>query len=167
MTGPLPDLDIYTAAELGNVEDVRYFIEEKKVAVTQYSNGRTALHLAAWKNPRLDVLNLLIAQGANVNALNHANQTPLHLAAAGNPNPDILKYLIIQGADIHAKADDGSTPLHLASERNPNAAVLKLLIDQGVDVNAKADDGATALDNAGTEEKQKILRDAGGKATWR
>ena len=59
------------------------------------------------------------------------------------------------------------TPLHLAAKYN-HVEVVKYLISQGADVNAETTWGNTPLDLANSEEKKKILREAGGqgKNSW-
>jgi ankyrin repeat protein len=58
--------------------------------------GDTDLHLAA-DGGRIEVVALLVAQGADVNAKNHHGQTPLDLAAE-NGHEDIVQLLKEHGA---------------------------------------------------------------------
>ena len=156
-----------TAARI-NIDDIRSFMEQKNTDINKKGDaGLTLLHVVAQYNPDVDVLNFLIAQGTGVNAKTNLGATPLHYAALKNTNPTVLKFLIIQGADIHAKNSRGWTPLHSAATGTSPVEVLKFLIDQGADVNAKTDEGGMPLDYTESEEKQQILRDAGGKSTWK
>lgn len=65
----------------------------------------------------VELAELLIKYGANVNAKQMQGVTPLH-SAAHNGQTKLTKLLIDHGADLHAKTDSGQTPLHLAMEKN-------------------------------------------------
>lgn len=65
----------------------------------------------------IDIAELLIKHGANVNAKQTQGVTPLH-SAAHNGQTKLSKLLIDNGADINAKMDNGQTPLFMANEKN-------------------------------------------------
>jgi ankyrin repeat protein len=61
-----------------------------------------------------EIAELLIAEGADVNAkAGGAFITPLHEAALGG-HKGIAELLIAKGADVNAKNNDGVTPLNWA-----------------------------------------------------
>lgn len=70
----------------------------------------TALHAAASGGYR-EIVELLIAQGANVRAGDSSGCTPLHDAARGL-HVEIIDLLIAHGADVTAREGWGATPLH-------------------------------------------------------
>jgi cytohesin len=75
--------DIWTAAEEGNVEDVKgYLASGVNVDKRDESYGGTPLHFAAYSGN--EVVELLIANGADVNAKNQADATPLDKAIEKN-----------------------------------------------------------------------------------
>lgn len=98
-----------------------------------------------------NVIDLLIANGADVNASNIDWKTPLHLAVSTyywNSAADIqakkqkiTEILIAKSADINAKDKDGNTPLHLTS----NHKIAELLIAKGANVNVKNNEGESPL----------------------
>ena len=103
-----------------------------------------------------------IKRGADINLVDNRN-TLLHLAARQNQNPKVVRYLVSKKIDVNTQNAMGETPLHLAASFNPNTEVLRYLISvRNVDINAKDNNGRTPLSVASTEEKQTILRDAGG-----
>lgn len=63
-----------------------------------------------------EIVNLLIKNGADVNAKQMQGVTPLHSAAHNGQN-ELAKLLIDSGADINAKMDNGHTPLFMADEK--------------------------------------------------
>ena len=73
----------------------------------------TALHIAA-SSGRLDVIEHLISQGAEVNKGNNDGMTPLHLAAVQNGHLDVVKVLLAGGASSDTGDIDGHTPLQFA-----------------------------------------------------
>ena len=72
--------------------------------------------LASQQDDNLDVVNALLAKGANVNATNEEGATALLLAAGDGPWKTV-ELLIDKGADINVKDQEGSTALIIASEK--------------------------------------------------
>ncbi len=90
-----------------------------------------------------EILELLIANGADVNAKNEYRWTPLHNAAL-EANKEIVELLIANGADVNAKTNYGETPLHKALYEK-RKEIIELLIAKGADVNAENQFGWTPL----------------------
>lgn len=90
------------------------------------STGLTCLHLAAIGG-HLNVLELLLAAGANINAAEgKSGRTVLHLAVDWG-NMTMIKYLLLcQDIDINARTYAGLTPILLAFGRRNNDAVNEL-----------------------------------------
>ena len=76
--------------------------------------GWTALHHATMRN-RIDVIKLLLLEGADVNKQNDGKETPLHLAAQFNKT-EVARLLIQNGADVNIRNDVNETPLDDADE---------------------------------------------------
>ncbi len=113
--------------------------------IAKDNQGMTLLHRAV-QNKSKKLAELLIAQGANVNAKNNQGDTPLHLAVQSN-NKELAELLIAKRVDVNARDNYGHTPLHLALLYN-NKEVAKLLIAKGADVKARDNQGDTPLHSA-------------------
>jgi tankyrase len=144
----------------------------------------TPLHEACLKS-KLDVILVLIQNGADLKIKNLDGKTPLDLnstnenvrallsgeyrkneilEAARSGQEDILIQLLTP-LNVNCHVSDGrkSTPLHLASGFN-RTQIVKLLLDRGADVHAKDKGGLIALHNAcsyGHYEVAKLLIEYG------
>ncbi len=78
----------------------------------------TILHHAVGRyQPQPDVVRLLIANGANVNAKDNNGHTPLHRSVRLLGHKDITELLLTKGADINVKNKWDRTPLDIAVEQ--------------------------------------------------
>lgn len=127
--------------------------------------GQTALYNAALGD-RLSDVELLLANGANPNALSSKGSTPLAAVLnvyanyrAPDPTRDkrieptfeekmpLVNTLLASGADVNITAEDGSSILHHAASLG-NDEVVEFLLELGVDLALKDDSNRTALDVA-------------------
>jgi hypothetical protein len=140
--------------------------------------GDTALHVAAAAHTA-DLVEPLVAAGADVGATNRRGAQPLHYAVDGGPNGarwdpaaqvDTIARLLDAGADPNATDKNGTTPLHRAI-RNRCASSVEVLLARGADALRPNGRGSTAwqLANwttgkggsgsaAAKEEQAEILR---------
>ena len=95
----------FKAATKGHLNVVKFLVDIGVDIETKNDDGRTALMLASWNN-KLEMVNFLIENGANINVEDGRNythdggQTSLMLAAF-NGHFDIFKVLIEAKADIN------------------------------------------------------------------
>jgi ankyrin repeat protein len=108
------------------------------------SGGRTPLHIAV--TGHIDVVNHLIAKGANKEALTTENETPLHIAAI-NGKRDIVKSLISNSVNIDAVDSEGHTAVHLAII-NGHPETVTALLQHGATANAALELAQTYLNEA-------------------
>ena len=96
------EMSFIHAVKQGSLDEVRQQLEQEGADVNQTAQYNTsALHIAASRGNR-DVLALLLARGANVNALNNFQSSPLHEALRCANTPDRLaciQLLVDHGAD--------------------------------------------------------------------
>jgi hypothetical protein len=93
-----------------------------------------------------DVVELLLANGADVNAKGKDSSTSLH-ATAGNGQKGVVELLLANKADVNARDTNGWTPLHWAAGMG-DKEVVEMLLASGADVNAKGKDGTTPFECA-------------------
>lgn len=119
--------------------------EKKQIEISIKNDFKTAIKLL--KNNFINIVEILINNGADVNGTDVQNQSVLHHAVI-NPqyaSTDFIKYLVDKGADINAKDVYGHTPLFIAfGLRNKNA--VDILIKLGADINVRTNDGSTYKD---------------------
>jgi len=72
---------------------------------------------SACANSHLEIIELLISHGADINVKQQRGVSPLH-SAAHNGNLAIVKLLIENGADKESIMDSGQTPKDMAREEN-------------------------------------------------
>lgn len=98
----------------------------------------------------LEMVELLISRGANVNAVNKFNYTPLNKAVSNFIKPDnkekdcvkILNLLLDKGANLDVQDGNGTTALMWAVQKLVST---KILLDRGANVNIQSKTGETAL----------------------
>ena len=189
------ELSLIEAARKGNIEAVKKHIAKGK---QDFFNSidvnaadvldKTGLHYAAaWG--RIQIAELLIANGADVNAKSVTGRTPLDIANKNNKSEiaDLLrchggKHGTIHGAaldgdmeavkeflaaatNVNVKSVFGQTPLHDAAAED-HKEIAELLIGKGADVNVKNERDETPLDCSIKNKRSKtsdILRKHGGK----
>ncbi len=117
------------AATNGNLGLVRALLSGelgRKSDVGEGNNrGRTALHLSADSNHQ-EMVALLLAQGADVDAVSDGGWTALHNAAQSG-RIGVVSHLIDAHANVNAELSNGMTPLHWAAF-NGHESVVKLLL---------------------------------------
>jgi hypothetical protein len=153
-TAPVIQLSpLADAATKGQANIVREMLERG----VDPADRNTALIHAAFHG-HMEIMNLLINKGADVNWKNpkDENRTPL-MAAAENGKPEITRLLLEKGADVNASLTSGSTALQFASMRG-HVEVMKLLLGSGADINAADDSGMTALIKAALFDRTEAVR---------
>ena len=142
--------EFFKAVTDGDIRQVKRFIalgadvNAKNDVTINGSNfyGWTPLHKSVYEG-HTDISELLINEGAYVNAKDNDGWTPLSWAAE-NENTALSELLITKGADVNAKDNTGETPLHWATAMG-STAIAESLISKGADVNAKDNNGFTPL----------------------
>jgi len=102
------------AVKAGQVELVKCLLAHKPTNVNLHNlEKNTALHEAAFKG-NMEMIDGLLAAGAEVNKQNSAGKAPIHRAVSAN-HLGVVKTLVEKGADINLQDSMGYTPCHYAA----------------------------------------------------
>jgi ankyrin repeat protein len=141
--------------ERGANPNMELFFRPANVRGSTNTRGSTPLIRAA-TNADLEVIKLLLQNGADVNLNTADRQTAIMAVLAGRASEaqalEIIRVLHEAGGDVnvialvnHREDSRGGTALHYAV-RKRYKEVIKRLATYGIDMNAKDQDGLTALD---------------------
>lgn len=151
----------HTACEDGRV-GVAEFLLSRGALVDERSKGRQCTPLLyatgaestgklypADPEQQEQMVQLLLAHGANAHVTTPDGRTPLHGAVRWG-SVGVVNSLIEHGADVHAVAPDGKTALHAVcalsgGELAAKLAITNTLLGHGANVEARDKDGSTPL----------------------
>jgi ankyrin repeat protein len=142
-------LDVFEAAALGKLTQLRELLESNPQFATSYSgDGWTPLHLASAFGTPFTVAALLAA-GAHVDAKsrNPQQNEPIHAAVALGKNPETVEMLLSHGASPDAIQAGGFTPIFSAATAN-RQDIAELLLTYGADPHRRSDQSKTAAEFA-------------------
>ncbi|MCD7936746.1 MAG: ankyrin repeat domain-containing protein [Tannerellaceae bacterium] len=142
---PSPPVDSYTALHratagysLASIEEA---LGESRLVNDTDQDGNTPLHTLMFSSRAekeyKQIIDLLLKNGARLNARNKEGKTPLYVAVENNRDPSVVSYLIDIGADPELPDHYGHTPLFAAVRKSPKTH-LPLLLSRGVNLNARS-----------------------------
>ena len=144
--------------------------EERFQYSGRYAGANNARAVGSTDN--LEVLDMLIGEGANVNSRDDCGRTLLHRAVSLAHGKDhgleqAVEKLIAAGADVNAHVVDspepcsglGYTPLHEVAWKGSKSAyaIAAMLLDAGADPRLPDRSGNTARDVASSERMAELL----------
>uniref|UniRef100_A0A7N4PYP7 Ankyrin repeat and death domain containing 1B n=1 Tax=Sarcophilus harrisii TaxID=9305 RepID=A0A7N4PYP7_SARHA len=113
-----------------------------------------SFHHAAKRN-NLDIMEQLIEEKVNINAMNNMKRTALHFAVGGN-HLSAVDFLLKHKARVDIADKHGLTVLHLAAWSG-SLEIMLMLVKAGADQKAKNQDGMTILHFAALNNNVKIV----------
>ncbi len=112
--------------------------------------------LCASEHGYVEVVDALIATGADVNKADNCGYTPIS-QASHNGHLEVVQGLIAAGADVNKADKWGVTPIYWASD-NSRLEVVQALIAAGADVNKGNIDGNTPIYWASSRGDHEIVQ---------
>ena len=131
-----PEAGICGSAVRGDVRRVRAFLEKDRALIHERDHGATVLHWAV-RPGNVEVVKLLLDEGAEVDARASDVSTPLHWAAS-HGEAEVVKLLLGQRASVEVTNNRGETPLLFACSYNHKEELVRLLLDAGADASLAA-----------------------------
>jgi hypothetical protein len=155
--------DLVMAIERCDARAARSFLARglspESVALNTWAlgGGRTAL-TAAVATKRLDLVDLVLDAGANIEAADPSGDTPL-IVAIGTRDPLVVTHLLDRGAKLNARDARGHTAISWAAAIS-TTDVIGLLIERGAD---PQDPLRPALHAAVERDRDDVVRFLAGR----
>ncbi|KAK6827461.1 serine/threonine-protein kinase ripk4 [Apiospora arundinis] len=107
---------LHVAARVGELELVRFLINDGAEVNVQATKRKTPLHDAVYFG-QLEITKYLVNHGADIDAQTTQGKTPLYYAIR-SMELEIAEYLVNHGADINVQSVKGESPLSLTQKSN-------------------------------------------------
>ena len=155
-----PDPLLQDAAASGDADQAAVALRTGAALEVRDDHGRTPLLLAA-THDRVDVARLLVALGADPDALDHRHDTPWLVTGVTGSVP-MLEVLLPAGPDLTIRNRFGGVSVIPAAERG-HVDYVRRVVQTGIDVNHVNNPGWTALLEAvvygdGSWRYQEVVR---------
>jgi len=165
VTNTQQNTPLHIAAVRGNLETTIALVEKRAALNSANVNGYTPLMLAAYSGKlevvryltktdpnidihnvllvavergHLDVIDLLLANGADIDGSNETRDISPLILATCTQNLPVMKHLIQKGADVNRCTADGrSKSALLAAATVGNLEITEYLLEKGADLNAR------------------------------
>ena len=156
---PNPNKELLRAARLGELDKVKELLAAGANVNYWEDETYTTPIMYATSRDHLDVVNELLANGADLTMADRNGATALHIAASYG-HVEILRRIIdellAEGEDLNTPNGHGQTALHQAAEAGMVNSVT-LLLQRGADSTIQDADGNTAADLAQTPEIRALF----------
>ncbi len=180
-----PTINLYRAVHADDIDQIERNLFWGADVNVAGPDGNYPIHVAAQRGNRA-IVQMLLKDSAQINALNSKEMTPLYtaimhgriqtaellikkgatfspdkllhdVASHGVEYKDIISLLLKNGAKLESQDKDGNTPLHVAVTNNHRVLVRQLLT-RGADVRTTNDAGNTPLDLAKQTGNPTIIK---------
>ncbi|MDO5465331.1 MAG: ankyrin repeat domain-containing protein, partial [Akkermansia sp.] len=144
-------------------QEARQLLQAQNISPAAYA----AKLIKCAKEDKTELVSLLIAAGADINAVDECGDTPLYWATFNGHSECVKLLLAAPGIDVNKAVGFGITPLQLAAYNGHSECVKLLLAAPGIDVNKADKNGTTPIGRAaknGHSECVKLLLAAPGIA---
>ena len=103
------------------------------------------LLLAAKSKKDVEIVNIFLNAGIDVNSVGSDGQTPLMAACEYPRRKELVSLLLEKGADVNSVNSNGDTPLLIACDYYDGCTLAQLLLEKGANVNSVNNNGDTPL----------------------
>ncbi len=140
---------LHRAIEKNNTTQIAALLAQGADPNAAGAGGITPMHYAGKYAQNMDMFDMLVNAGGDINARAPEDaETPLHHAAEYNDYPDVVQHMLALGADADAMDRYGTRPLSDAARASETVDVVRLLLDATSDTTAASHSGGTALQSA-------------------
>lgn len=146
---------LHDAAYYGHYAMCEAVLKARALVDVTDSSEYTPLHYAALKNDKVDVVELLVSYGANVDMPAPSGLSALHMAI-NHGNAKVTQWLIMHGADTNYADMNGLSVLHLASKLGLHSTA-SMLIQHKALVDAQTKHGDTPLQFAVRQADKEMI----------
>lgn len=109
--------NIFDALSTQNYDEVKKFVDENPKSINEHSDGKITPLIFSVKNDlSVNIIELLLISGADVNAQDYGGWSALHYAQKCCSN-DVIELLVKHDASYTLKNGEGLTPRDLAGNR--------------------------------------------------
>ena len=112
--------------------------------------------ITAARNGHVELVRVLLEDGANVETVNNFQETALHRATYYG-QLEVCRLLLDWGAKVDPLDILRDTPLYYAANKG-NLSMVKLLVERGADVKLRNNKGQTASDVARINGKENVAK---------
>ncbi len=148
--------DLFSHAQAGDVLEVEQTLAAGANINKKNRFGQSALMLAATMG-RLAVAELLVEEGADINAKDMEHGRSVLMFAVADGHLAVAELLIAKDVNVNAKNNDGYTALMFATIRG-RLEIVKLLLENDADITIKNNWGETALGIARERNETAIVQ---------
>jgi len=138
---------LFQAVDENNTAIAEYLIDNGANVNINYPQGWRPLNQTVHTSNSVEMAELLIARGAEINA----GYWPLLHCSTRRKRGDLIELLFQRGADVNAKDIAGLTPLYYAVHFHDDTEFVNILIANGAEVNIKHSGGRKPLEYAHSE----------------
>jgi ankyrin repeat protein/L-ascorbate metabolism protein UlaG (beta-lactamase superfamily) len=147
--------DIHDAVQQGNLTKTQSLItKDPALLKSKTEDGRTPLHVAVMGGHK-ELMEYLIQEGANIDALDKDGRTPL-LNAIMFKKQELAHILVEKGANVKIKCKEGANAIIYALFFGPED-LIEPILDNGQDVNEKYEGGVTIMQGAAAMGKKNAM----------
>ncbi|XP_026286489.1 poly [ADP-ribose] polymerase tankyrase [Frankliniella occidentalis] len=152
-----PLRELFEACKTGDIVKVKKLVSPQTVNARDTAGRKsTPLHFAAGYGRR-DVVELLLASGASIQARDDGGLHPLHNACSFG-HADVVRLLLEAGANPNTRDNWNYTPLHEAAIKG-KVDVCIALLQHGADASIRNTEGKTAVELADAATRPVLTGD--------